>query len=174
MLTPKTFLLLALFLLFAAICLSKEIKPMTNSTVSPAAAPAVAPVKKPTLNDVIAAIREVETGGHRDPTNALGDHGKSLGPYQISSGYYQDSLLVLHRLNYDVPPYKVAVTSDTWAPEIMKGYWQRWCPEAVKSVDVETLSRVHDGGGPRGMKNDNTILYWRKVQKVLTRKGFSV
>ena len=34
----------------------------------------------------------VETGGSRDPENAVGDGGNAIGPYQIHKVYWQDAV----------------------------------------------------------------------------------
>jgi hypothetical protein len=39
------------------------------------------------LRPLFAAIRTVETSGVEAPNEAIGDDGKSIGPYQISYAY---------------------------------------------------------------------------------------
>jgi len=128
---------------------------------------------KPTVQDVIDAIREVETGGNPNPTNAVGDGGRSIGPWQISRPYYDDALWILNQQLEATPSYSVAAKSDVWGPKIMLAYWTRYCPEAVTNVDAQTLARTHSGGlfGP---SRSATLPYWHKVQAVLLKKGFAV
>ena len=38
------------------------------------------------------AIRRVETGGCKNPANAVGDNGKAIGPFQIHRVYWQDAV----------------------------------------------------------------------------------
>jgi len=133
----------------------------------------VRPPQQPSVNDVIDAIREVETGSNPDPTNAVGDGGRSVGPWQISRPYYHDALLILNRQLEATPPYLVAVKSDVWGPKIIRAYWTRYCPAAMTTGDAETLARTHNGG-PRGPVHTMTLPYWHKVQAVLLRKGFAV
>ena len=92
------------------------------------------------------AIREVETGTHPDPTNALGDSGHSLGPYQITWKYWKDS---------GVPGKYDQVRNRAYAERVILAYWQRFCPDALAKGDWRTLAKVHNGGpnGPAGAQD---------------------
>ena len=103
------------------------------------------------------AIQQVETGGLADPANAVGDNGSSLGPYQIQRAYWQDS---------GVPGRYEQVCDRKYAERVMRGYWQRYCPQAVKGRDWQTLARTHNGG-PAGRKKKSTIKYYLKVQAAM-------
>ncbi|UCD28723.1 MAG: hypothetical protein JSV03_16875 [Planctomycetota bacterium] len=104
------------------------------------------------------AIREVETGGHSDPTNAKGDGGRSLGPYQITWAYWKDSAL---------PGRYRMVRQKAYAERVMTAYWRRYCPHALTRHDFQTLARIHNGG-PKGATSINTIAYWRRVRQKLS------
>ena len=39
-----------------------------------------------------AAIQKQESGAAKDPLNAVGDQGRSIGPYQIMRDYYNDAV----------------------------------------------------------------------------------
>ena len=43
------------------------------------------------LRPLFGAIRTVETSGHVNPQTAVGDRGRSIGPYQITRAYWEDS-----------------------------------------------------------------------------------
>ena len=43
---------------------------------------------------------------------------------------------------------------------------QRWAKDAWHTRDAEIIARIHNGG-PRGMKKQATLPYWRKVQSKL-------
>ena len=43
------------------------------------------------LQPLFRAIRVVETSGMAAPDRAVGDNGRSIGPYQISRAYWADS-----------------------------------------------------------------------------------
>jgi hypothetical protein len=103
------------------------------------------------------AIRIVETGAEEEPHNALGDGGKSLGPYQISRKYLADS-----GLRGDWRRCRDRKFSEA----VMLAYWKRHCPHALIRRDYQTLARVHNGG-PNGHRKAATIPYWRLVQGIL-------
>lgn len=101
------------------------------------------------------ALRIVETGGEARPEHAVGDGGRSLGPYQISRKYLHDSGV-----------------SGTWeqcrdaqfSEKVMLAYWKRHSPEALKARDFEILARVHNGG-PNGHRKASTAKYWTLVKE---------
>ena len=110
---------------------------------------------------ILDAIEAVETGGHADPANAIGDGGKAIGPYQIWATYWQDAVehdpsLVANGETYD------SVRDRAYARRVVMAYWSRY----AKSWDSETLARVHNGG-PKGATKRATIGYWAKVRAKL-------
>jgi len=114
------------------------------------------------LDTVFHVIRQVETGGHPDPANAIGDQGRSLGPYQISRAYFQDAVdhdPSLYGLEYD------GVRDQRMSEIIMLAYFERWVPTPWT---FESLARTHNGG-PRGRFKDSTLPYWRKCQEMIPR-----
>ena len=100
------------------------------------------------------ALREVESNGN---PNAVGDQGRSLGPYQIQYAYWLDSR---------VPGRYRQVRHAAYAERVMRAYWERYCPEALAAQDYRTLARVHNGG-PNGVRKPQTRVYWRKVRREL-------
>lgn len=106
------------------------------------------------LRPLLDAIRMTETGGTSDSANAAGDHGRSIGPYQISRKYWIDS-----------------GAGGTWetcrnaavAERTMISYWRRHCPNALRQRSWEVLARVHNGG-PNGHRRAATSQYWRAVR----------
>jgi hypothetical protein len=113
------------------------------------------------LRPLLEAIRTVETGTHPDPTNALGDGGRSLGPYQIQERYWSDSRM---RGRYD------QVRNKLYAESTIVRYWRRYAPHALACVHAPTLARVHNGG-PAGDRNPRTLGYWYKVKRAMCLKG---
>lgn len=103
------------------------------------------------------AIRHVETGGHKDPANAVGDQGRSLGPYQIQKSYWQDARVA--------GAYE-QVKDDAYARKVIIAYWTRYAKTALANNDYETLARIHNGG-PKGNKKSATLSYWHKVKAYL-------
>ena len=104
------------------------------------------------------AIQRVETGGHTDPANALGDSDRSLGWYQIGRAYWQDS---------GVPGRYEQVRDRAYAERVMRGYFQRYAPAAVKGKDFEALSRLHNSGPNWQKKKHLTNKYWQKVKAAM-------
>ena len=110
---------------------------------------------------ILDAIEAVETGGHADPANAIGDGGKAIGPYQIWATYWQDAVehdpsLVANGETYD------SVRDRAYARRVVMAYWSRY----AKSWDAETLARIHNGG-PNGATKRATLGYWGKVKAKL-------
>jgi hypothetical protein len=122
--------------------------PLALATISPGASD---------LRRLLDAIREVETGGYPNPAKAVGDGGRSLGPYQISRRYWRDS---------GVPGRYEWVRHRAYAERVMIAYWQRHCPSALKRPDWQTLARVHNGG-PGGPRVAETRGYWLRVRREL-------
>jgi len=120
--------------------------PLMLATTAPAASD---------LRQLLDAIRQVETGGKADPANAVGDGGRSLGPYQITRAYWRDS---------GVPGKYQQVRSKAYAERVMTAYWKRYCPTALARGDWQTLARVHNGG-PNGRSEQRTSSYWRRVRE---------
>ena len=109
------------------------------------------------LGPLFDALREVESGG--DP-NAVGDGGRSIGPYQIQWAYWKDS---------GVPGSYRQVRDRRYAERVMIAYWKRYCPDALARADYKTLARIHNGG-PAGNRKPATLPYWRKVLKELRER----
>lgn len=113
------------------------------------------------LEDFFVALQHVEIGDYYSPRNpgfydVHGDAGE-YGPLQITEAYLIDSGL---------PFTHEDVGYIHNARLVCMFYWDRYCPEALKERDFETLARIHNGG-PRGMEKDATVAYWNKVQEHL-------
>lgn len=114
--------------------------------------------KQLSLNDLFAAIREVETGGELYPAVARSNSG-ALGPYQITYAYWQDAVKqdpTLEKYGYQ------AVVDKTYAEDVMLAYWKRYSVSGT----FEELARIHNGG-PYGMQKEATLDYWYKVKAKL-------
>ncbi len=103
------------------------------------------------------AIRMVETGASEQPEKAVGDGGRSLGPYQISRAYLADS---------GVRGDWCRCRDQKYSEAVMLAYWKRHCPDALRKRDYETLARVHNGG-PNGHRKAATMPYWNMVRGIL-------
>jgi hypothetical protein len=116
---------------------------------------AIGPTPDPPMRKFLNALRMVETGGEKRPEQAVGDGGRSLGPYQISRKYLIDS---------GVKGTWEQCRDARFSEKVMQAYWRRYCPEALRKLDFETLARVHNGG-PTGHKKAATAGYWKLVQR---------
>lgn len=106
---------------------------------------------------ILDAIRAVETGGHPDPANAVGDAGRALGPFQIHRAYWLDATErhpALRALGYQ------SVRDQATAEAVVLAYFTRYSP----CWDLRTVARVHNGG-PRGHKKASTVRYADKVEE---------
>ena len=121
-------------------------------------AAAVPPPSDYNTDRILVSIRQVETGGCKNPSTAVGDGGKAIGPFQIHQSYWQDAV--------DFDPSIGGVYSDctneAYARRIVIAYLSRYC----KSWSDENCARTHNGG-PSGGKRKATLKYWQKVQKHL-------
>ena len=130
-----------------------------------ALAAAVPPPEDYNTNRILDAIRQVETGGEADPAAAVGDAGKSIGPFQISRAYWLDAT------EYDssIGGEYTDCRDEAYARQIVQAY----CSRYVKVWTDETVARTHNGGGGiLNKKKDskawrNTTKYWQQVEKHL-------
>jgi len=108
---------------------------------------------------ILDAIRAVETGGHADPANAVGDGGRALGPFQIHYSYWLDATERrpdLRALGYQ------SVRDQAVAEQIVLAYLTRYAPD----WNIRTVARIHNGG-PRGHKKAATKKYADKVEAAI-------
>ena len=116
------------------------------------------------------AIRQVETGGHPDPLNAVGDGGTSRGPYQISEAYYNDAVQHDPSLCEGDKSYEnvYGQGSMEYSEKVMQAYMDRYATEAWLGHPAtdEDIARIHNGG-PNGFRKRSTLKYWEKVQAYL-------
>jgi hypothetical protein len=80
--------------------------------------------------DVLAVVES----GNRDVT---GDNGKAIGHYQIWRVYWSDS---------GVKGSYSQCHGREYSRRVVLAYWHRYCPQAVRSHNWQTLARIHNGG----------------------------
>lgn len=115
---------------------------------------------KYTFDQFITAIRQVETGDSKNKGEfAVGDQGRSIGPFQIQKSCWKDSGVQFDYecCNYYLPSLMVII-----------GYFMRWCPNAFSRGDWSTCARIWNGG-PKGHKKDATMAYADRVVYELKR-----
>eukprot|EP01024_Parvocaulis_polyphysoides_P076415 TRINITY_DN99270_c0_g1_i1.p1 TRINITY_DN99270_c0_g1~~TRINITY_DN99270_c0_g1_i1.p1 ORF type:complete len:128 (-),score=24.88 TRINITY_DN99270_c0_g1_i1:4-387(-) len=112
------------------------------------------------------AIRMVETGGVLEPENAVGDDGQSLGPFQIKKEYYQDAIEFEESL-VEEGDYQ-NVRDVVYAEKVVIAYMKRYATfeRLGREPSFEDIARIHNGG-PNGYNNPHTQPYWEKVLAVL-------
>lgn len=113
---------------------------------------------------ILDALRQVETGGSRDPDRAVGDDGRALGAYQIHRVYWLDA--VEHEPSLKARGYE-AVTDRAYAERVVLAYLSRY----ARDWSIDTVSRIHNGGprGATGTRRRATDGYAAKVAKEYAR-----
>lgn len=121
-------------------------------------AAAVPPPSDYNTSRILDAIRQVETGGCRNPAEAVGDGGRAIGPFQIHQCYWADAV------EYDpsIGGVYTDCKNEAYARRIVTAYLSRYC----KQWTDENAARIHNGG-PSGHKRKATVKYWQKVEKHL-------
>lgn len=133
-----------------------------------------APDKQITLEMLLDAIEQVESGG--DP-NALGDDGKAIGSFQIHKIYVDEVNRILKKEGY-AERYSYDDRYEPFTSRVMTivhcGYWHNENFPYIHfgmnaKIDLETaerLARIHNSG-PDGWKKECTKPYWEKVEAKL-------
>ena len=127
-----------------------------------AATSAFAQVPESDMVRLLAAIKQVESGGN---PNAIGDQGKALGVFQIWKSYWQDGVAYVPSIGGCYQDCK----DPKYAEFVVRAYLARYAPKR-RTVTLEMLARIHNGG-PRGYLKPATLKYWHKVQRVLMGTG---
>ncbi len=115
---------------------------------------------------LLTVLREKESSGN---DRAVGDGGRARGPLQIHKVYWIDGC-EKGRVKWQ---YLEKVWSWAHSRQVALWYWQRHCPKALRSGDLETLARVHNGG-PSGARKAATLGYWADVRARLAEKGVKI
>lgn len=105
---------------------------------------------------LVDAIHQVETGGRLGAI--YGDSKKSLGPLQIHYSCWKDAV----EFDKSIGGKYENCAELGYSKKIFNAYLRRY----AKGGNNEKMARTWNGG-PGGMKNKNTINYWKRVQKYL-------
>lgn len=106
------------------------------------------------------AVRSMETGGHPDPTNAVGSYNE-LGPMQITWAFWKDAV--------DHDPTIGGEYDDVrdidYSYRIADAYFRRWAPDEWKDPrrHYQTLGAIFNGG-PKGMEKGKAINYASRLE----------
>ncbi len=106
------------------------------------------------LERLLDAIGRVES---RSDPNAVGDHGRAAGTYQIHRRYWEDGTRIL---GVDWP-YQDARDPQK-ARQVVRAYLSHY----GKGKSLIDLARIHNGG-PQGSEKRATLNYARKVEAAL-------
>lgn len=109
------------------------------------------------LRPLFRAIRVVETSSMETRDVAIGDDGRSIGPYQISRAYWVDS---------GKRGRWTGCRGQSYSERVMLAYWKRHCPTALGQRNLEVLARIHNGG-PNGQSKCATSSYWQRVRHAM-------
>lgn len=121
------------------------------------------------LLKIIAILITVETGGHADPVNSVGDNGRALGILQMHKEYVVDAA---EHANADW--VHVDALNPLKAKNIFLAYMSRYAKIEFKPNNMsyeEFVSRIHHGG-PLGYTKKSTISYWEKCKKLHEQQSF--
>ena len=112
----------------------------------------------------------METGGCKDPLNAIGDNGRSRGAYQIGQNYYNDAVQQNPSLLDGGRSYQnvFGSGSDAYSREVIQSYMDRYATEnrLGHTPTDEDIARIHNGG-PNGFRRESTEQYWNRVDSNL-------
>ncbi len=124
---------------------------------------------------LVMALAAVETGGHPNPPQAIGDGGRSVGILQISKAVVDDVN------NFKGYHYTYEDRTDVQSSvELCIFYLDHWgnhyTKKTGKPADVRTLAQIWNGGALAWKKTDPKVVknltdYWNKVRFELIKKG---
>lgn len=111
----------------------------------------------------LGALQRVESGGVKNPDEAVGDAGKSRGAYQLGILYVKDAQgfdKSLKDFSYDE-----IVSNRELGGRAVRAYLTRYGSQFIEKNQVEPLSRQHNGGSKGHMKK-STEKYAKKFMKI--------
>ena len=110
---------------------------------------------------ILNAIQKVETGGCKNPSAAVGDNGKAIGPFQIHKAYWQDAVQYDPSIGGKYEDCKDVV----YARKIVVAYFSRYAP----NWNLDTVSGIHNCG-PKVSNSSAAKEYRRKVKEAYNVK----
>mgnify|MGYP002507695985 CR=1 FL=1 len=129
-----------------------------------------APPRSPTRQSPAAArtklLKVLRVKESRGINNAVGDRGKSKGPLQIQRPYWTEACRYAGVGGLRSWTYDKAVWDWQRSQRVVQWYWQKNCPTAYRTGNLEVLARTHNGG-PNGPRRTATLKYWTSVKLML-------
>jgi hypothetical protein len=114
--------------------------------------------RTPNLDPLLDAIVMAES---RSDSQAVGDGGRAIGPYQIHRDYWRDGTRILG-VDWAYEDARDAAK----AREVVRAYLVYY----GKGKNLIDLARIHNGG-PDGDKKASTLRYASKIAKVLAAQA---
>jgi hypothetical protein len=146
------------------------------------------------FDQLLAAIRQVETGGYpNNGENAIGDGGKAIGPFQIWRVYHIDAHEFAvgrsgrGRIFQDVAQGKYSDCNGLdYSESVVALYFMRYHKQfrerigdkntlkdtkeiRISIFECEDLARLHNSGPGWRNKKEKTDHYWSKVKRILQK-----
>lgn len=118
-----------------------------------------APAMASTHERLLVAIQAVETGGHPDPANAVGDGGKARGWFQMWEAFHTDA----RQQDGTLKPYRACCADLQDSRKAVRAYWKKY---KCKTDRVRALV-FHYGPSARLKGYVDRHGYWAKVKKRL-------
>lgn len=111
----------------------------------------------------LTAIQQVETGGHRNPSGALGSFGE-VGPMQIMWSFWSDAM----EYDGDIGGIYQDVKDVEYSQRIADAYFSRWAYAQWQDPlnNIEHLGSIYNGG-PRGPGKKAVRPYVTRLQSIL-------
>ena len=106
------------------------------------------------LTNLISALIIVESSGN---DQAIGDHGKAIGPLQI----HREVVLDVNKFTGSNYRHQ-DMTNRVAARAVCQAYLEHY----GRGKTLEQQARIWNGG-PNGHKKTATVSYWRRVQKAI-------
>lgn len=121
-------------------------------------------------DELFDAIKKQETGNEKDPLTAVGDEGRSIGPFQIMKSYWADAAEYDDSLKDNGGSWEKTQGpgSVEYSKRVIQAYMNKYATEARlgRPPTYEDIARIHNGG-PNGYKKDSTKKYWEYVERNL-------
>jgi hypothetical protein len=117
-----------------------------------------------TWEQYLAAMAQVETGGHARPDHAIGDGGRALGRYQIHKAYWRDAV----EFDRSIGGNYADVRDPAYAARVIRAYARRHAAQALAAGDWRRLAQIHNGGP--GRANAAARRYAQRLMAALTQE----
>jgi len=121
------------------------------------------------MAQLISVIMMIETGGHPDPLNAVGDNGRSIGCMQIQMCVIEDVNRVYKRHNYVAKDRYDKVKSQEICYLYLLHWGNHYENKTGKKATSQVLARIWNGG-PNGWKKASTKEYGMKAKNLLLNR----